>query len=131
MSERILRLDKAGTPVEWLDWQAAAVLYATVAAPSASDEPTLQFRAASYADVELLMGEAPTLIGCCQQDTYTSAVLLFPTSLHGVRRADLHELAKSGGLHHASVGRGPNRRLVIWGTGGLQAAMLVELAAAV
>ena len=28
MSERILRLDKAGTPVEWLDWQAAAVLYA-------------------------------------------------------------------------------------------------------
>ncbi|HAB04493.1 MAG TPA: HNH endonuclease, partial [Alcanivorax sp.] len=21
MSERILRLDKAGTPVEWLDWQ--------------------------------------------------------------------------------------------------------------
>ncbi|KAF0807091.1 hypothetical protein A6D6_01090 [Alcanivorax xiamenensis] len=28
MSERILRLDKAGTPVEWLDWQAAATLYA-------------------------------------------------------------------------------------------------------
>ncbi|MBM7332827.1 HNH endonuclease [Alloalcanivorax marinus] len=27
-SDRILRLDKAGTPVEWLDWQAAAVLYA-------------------------------------------------------------------------------------------------------
>ena len=43
----------------------------------------------------------------------------------------LHELAKSGGLHHASVGRGPNRRLVVWGTGGLQAAMLVELAAAI
>ena len=28
MSERILRLDKAGTPVEWLDWQMAATLYA-------------------------------------------------------------------------------------------------------
>ncbi len=28
IGERILRLDKAGTPVEWLDWQAAAVLYA-------------------------------------------------------------------------------------------------------
>ncbi|MDX1803245.1 MAG: HNH endonuclease [Alcanivorax sp.] len=28
MSERILRLDKTGTPIEWLDWQMAAVLYA-------------------------------------------------------------------------------------------------------
>ena len=28
MSERILRLDKTGTPVEWLDWQMAATLYA-------------------------------------------------------------------------------------------------------
>lgn len=27
MSERILRLDKTGAPVEWLDWQMAAVLY--------------------------------------------------------------------------------------------------------
>lgn len=28
MAERILRLDIAGTPVEWLDWQGAACLYA-------------------------------------------------------------------------------------------------------
>ncbi|HBC19875.1 MAG TPA: HNH endonuclease, partial [Alcanivorax sp.] len=28
MSERILRLDKTGTPVEWLDWQVAFTLYA-------------------------------------------------------------------------------------------------------
>ena len=28
MSERILRLDKGGTPIEWLDWQMAATLYA-------------------------------------------------------------------------------------------------------
>ncbi|BAP13800.1 putative endonuclease [Alcanivorax sp. NBRC 101098] len=28
MTERILRLDKAGAPVEWLDWQVAATLYA-------------------------------------------------------------------------------------------------------
>lgn len=28
MSDRILRLDKTGTPVEWLDWQMAATLYA-------------------------------------------------------------------------------------------------------
>lgn len=28
MAARILRLDISGTPVEWLDWQSAAVLYA-------------------------------------------------------------------------------------------------------
>ena len=119
---------------------AACVLYATCAdgstAPGASSDDLpelqqLQFCAASYADVELLMGEAPTLIGCLQTDPYASAVLLLPTSLHGIRRADLHELAKLGGLQHASVGRGPSRRLVVWGRGGLQAPMLQALAAAI
>ena len=114
---------------------AACVLYATCAVGSAapgasSDAAPLQFRAARYADVELLMGEAPTLIGCLQTDPYASAVLLLPTSLHGIRRADLHELAKLGGLQHASVGRGPSRRLVVWGRGGLQAQMLLALVAA-
>ena len=118
---------------------AACVLYATCAVgsavPGASSDAApellqLQFRAASHADVELLMGEAPTLIGCLQTDPYASAVLLLPTSLHGIRRADLHELAKLGGLQHASVGRGPSRRLVVWGRGGLQAQMLLALAAA-
>ena len=59
-----------------------------------------------------------------------SAVLLFPTSLHSVRRADLHRTAEAGGLNHASVGRGLNRRLVVWGAAGLESSMLLALCAA-
>lgn len=59
-----------------------------------------------------------------------SAVLFFPTSLHSVRRADLHHTAEAGGLHHASVGRGSNRRLVVWGAAGLDSSMLLALCAA-
>jgi hypothetical protein len=44
---------------------AACVLYATT---TTHDTPELQWQIASYADVELLMGEAPTLIGCVHQD---------------------------------------------------------------
>ena len=45
---------------------AACVLYATTT--RTQDTPELQWQLASYADVELLMGEAPTLIGCVHED---------------------------------------------------------------
>ena len=112
---------------------ASRVLYATMVthadSEAASSLSRLQFRMADYKDVELLVGEAPTLVGCVHQDPYASAILLFPTTLHGVRRADLHQLAEAGGLQHLSVGRGPTRRLVVHGRGGLESAMLVELCA--
>ena len=40
----------------------------TYATTTTHDTPELQWQIASYADVELLMGEAPTLIGCVHQD---------------------------------------------------------------
>ena len=45
---------------------AACVLYATTTRTQGT--PELQWQLASYADVELLMGEAPTLIGCVHED---------------------------------------------------------------
>ena len=45
---------------------AACVLYATTIRTQGT--PELQWQLASYADVELLMGEAPTLIGCVHED---------------------------------------------------------------
>ena len=47
---------------------AACVLYATTTRTQGT--PELQWQLASYADVELLMGEAPTLIGCVHEDPY-------------------------------------------------------------
>ena len=51
---------------------AACVLYATT---KTQDTPELQWQIASYADVELLMGEAPTLIGCVHADPWATANL--------------------------------------------------------
>ena len=45
---------------------AACVLYATTTRTQGT--PELQWQLASYADVELPMGEAPTLIGCVHED---------------------------------------------------------------
>ena len=82
------------------------VLYATLV----DDHP--RHSAADYADVELLMGEAPTLIGCVHTDPCTSAVLLLPATLHGARRADLHHLAgASSRLVHLPRARGSTSML--------------------
>ena len=58
---------------------AACVLYANT---QTQETPELQWQIASYADVELLMGEAPTLIGCVHQDPWLSAIrTLGPTDV--------------------------------------------------
>ena len=58
---------------------AACVLYASSTTSSSTlggqDTAELQWQIASYADVELLMGEAPTLIGCVHADPWAIANL--------------------------------------------------------